>query len=179
DCKLTRTQATALANATGALGASLQPLVFDISSNGSGLSTSVVDGIRALAHYLAMDVQVRVVFDPDANPGFGLTIKAVDTPGDGCSGGVGIEHTNCAPGATPRFEISFNNPLSHPVPLNPNDPNGGYNFRAELIGDNEFIVDRVPIYIVPRDVTHPPAPVPQIVSTGSYWQTVAAPGCVG
>jgi hypothetical protein len=179
DCVATRTQATALANATGALGASLQPLVFDINGDGSGLSSSVVQGISALAHYLEMNVQARVVFDPDANPGFGVSIKAVHVAGDGCSSLVGNEFMQCVPGATPRFEISFTNPLSAPVPRNPNDPNGGYNFRVELIGDDEFIVDRVPVYIIPADVTHPPANVPQVASSGSYWQNISAPGCTG
>jgi hypothetical protein len=176
-CITTRTQATALANATGALGSNLAPLVFDIDGNGSGLSKTVVDGVAALAHYLEMNVFARVVFNPDANPGFGLLVRAVDAPGDGCSGLVGIEHQHCVPGASPRFELEFTNPLGSPIALNPNDPNGGYNFRAELIGDNQFVVDRVPIYIIPRDVNNVPEPIAQVVPQGSYWQDVAAPGC--
>jgi hypothetical protein len=178
DCVETRTQARALANATGALGSTLQPLVFDIDGDGSGLSKTVVDGIGELADYLEMNVSVRVVFEPDANPGFGLTVRAVDAPGDGCSGLLGLEHQRCIPGATPRFELAFDNPLAHPVPTNPNDPNGGYNFRAELIGDQQFIVDRVPIYIVPRDVS-PPPPAPVYAASGAYWQDVSSPGCFG
>jgi hypothetical protein len=176
-CVTTRTQATALANATGALGNNLAPLVFDIDGDGSGLSKTVVDGVAALAHYLEMNVFARVVFDPNPNPGFGLVVRAVDAPGDGCSGLVGIEHQHCAPGASPRFELEFTNPLAHPVPPNPLDPNGGYNFRAELIGDGQFVVDRVPIYIIPRDVNNVPEPVAQVAPQGSYWQDVGAPGC--
>jgi hypothetical protein len=126
-----------------------------------------------------MNVSLRVVFDPDANPGFGVVVRAVDEPGDGCSGLVGLEHQHCVPGASPRFEIAFTNPSSAPVPLNTHDPNGGYNFRAELIGDNQFIVDRVPIYIIPTNVTHAAPPVPQVAPSGSYWQDVASSGCVG
>jgi hypothetical protein len=180
DCITTRTQATALANATGALGSNLAPLVFDIDGDGGGLSKTVVDGVAALAHYLEMNVQARVVFSPDANPGFGLVVKAVDSPTDGCSGIFGTptpyEHQHCVPGASPRFELAFTNPLPG-VPLNPADPNGGYNFRAELIGDNQFVVDKVPIYIIPRIVVTAPPPVPQVVASGSYWQDITAPGC--
>ena len=179
DCVATKNQANALAIATGALGSSLQPLVFPIDGDGTGLSKTVVDGIGELAKYLEMNVTVRVVFEPDANPGFGVTLKAVDEAGDGCSGLIGNEHQRCAPGATPRFELAFNNPMNLPVPLNSKDPNGGYNFRAELIGDQQFVVDKVPIYIIPRDVDQTSQPVPKVTPSGSYWQTVSSPGCTG
>jgi hypothetical protein len=179
DCTYTRQQATVLANATGAIGKSLAPLVFDIDSDGKGLSTSVVNGIAALANYLEMNVSLRIAFDPDANPGFDVVVKAVDAPGDGCSGLVNNEHQHCVPGASPRFEVEFTNPLGSPVPSNPTDANGGYNFRAELIGDQQFVVDKVPIYIVPHDVDHSSMPVAQVAPSGTYWQDIASPGCSG
>jgi hypothetical protein len=179
DCVATRNQAKTLANGTGALGSTLKPLVYDIDGDGGGLSKSVVQGIGQLANYLEMNVSARVVFDPDANPGFAVSVKAVDQPGDGCSGLVGIEHQHCLPGATPRFEIQFNNPVNAPVPLNSKDPNGGYNFRAELIGDSQFIVDKVPIYIIPRDVDNMTKAVPKVATNGSYWQDLTANNCVG
>jgi hypothetical protein len=179
DCTYTRQQATVLANSTGAVGKNLAPLVFDIDSDGKGLSTSVVNGIAALANYLEMNVSLRIAFDPDANPGFDVVVKAVDAPGDGCSGLVNNEHQHCVPGASPRFEVQFTNPKDSPVPLNPKDANGGYNFRAELIGDQQFVVDKVPIYIVPRDVDHSSMPVAQVAPSGTYWQDIASPGCTG
>jgi hypothetical protein len=178
DCVATRLQARALANATGALGTNLQPLVFDIDGDGSGLSKSIVTGIGQLAEYLEMNVSARVVFEPDPNPGFELVVRAVDTPGDGCSGLIGNEHQRCAPGATPRFELAFTNPASNPVRNNSQDPNGGYNFRAELVGDQQFIVDTVPIYIIPHSVS-PPPPSPVYAPSGSYWQDLTATSCVG
>lgn len=179
DCVATRTQATALANASGALGKNLQPLVFDIDSNGAGLSKTVVQGIASLANYLEMNVSLRIVFEPNANPGFNVVVRAIDALGDGCSGLVNNEHQRCVPGASPRFEVSFQNPVSAPIAANPSDPNGGYNFRAELIGDQQFIVDKVPIYIVPRDVNAMPMPVAQVTPSGKYWQDVKSPGCIG
>jgi hypothetical protein len=126
-----------------------------------------------------MDVQVRVMFEPDANPGFGLVIKAIDQPGDGCSGLVGVEHQRCVPGATPRFTLEFSNPKDNPVPLNPRDPLGGYNFRAELIGNDQFIIDQVPIYIIPKDVIDDMGPEPEYHTSGEYFQDSSAPGCTG
>jgi hypothetical protein len=180
DCVETRSQATTLANASNALGPNLEPLVFDIDGDGTGLSDTVVSGIADLAQYLEMDVKVRVLFDPDANPGFGVSVVAIDEAGDGCSGLIGIEHQNCLPGATPRFQIAFTNPLSNPVLPNPNDPMGGYSFRAELIGDDQFIVDQVPIYIIPLDVDGDEGPPePDYYEMGSYEQVTGAGGCRG
>jgi hypothetical protein len=154
------------------------PLVFDIDGDGGGLSKTVVDGVAALAKYLEMDVGLRVVFEPDANPGFVLSVTPVDSAGDGCAGISASDHKQCVPGASPKFNLSFTNPLAHPVPLNPNDPNGGYYFRAELIGNNQFIVDQVPIYIVPKNITHTTLP-PTIMPMGTYWQSIPSPGCDG
>ena len=151
DCNKVRSQAVTLANSTKTLGSNLAPLYFDIKRNGEGLSRAVVDGVASLAQYLEMDVRVIVKFDPDANPGFQVAITAIDEVGDGCSGVVGTEHQNCAPGATPRFNIAFTNPLPG-VPLHPTDPKGGYTFRAQLIGDDQFIVEEVPIYIIPANL---------------------------
>jgi hypothetical protein len=179
DCVHTRAQAVSLANASNALGANLQPLVFDIDSNGTGLSTAVVNAVSQLAKYLEMDVTVRVLFDPDPNPGFIVKVKAIDQAGDGCDGLVGLTHQKCAPGATPRFQISFENPPGAPVALNPNDPKGGYSFRAELIGDNQFIVDKVPIYIIPTPGPMGPPTPTQYYTQGTYWQDTGSPGCKG
>lgn len=182
DCPNATTQYTKLAKATDSLDTNDKELVIPIKGDGTGLSNAVVNAVAELADYLEMNVSVRVVFAPDANPGFGLLVKAVDTgAGDGCDPPVANEHKNCKPGATPRFEISFTNPLATPVPLNSlaNDPNGGYNFRAELIGNNQFIVDQVPIYIIPQNVTQPPPPPPQYYPSGTYTQNLSADGCSG
>src|SRR5262249_37865227 len=100
--------------------------------------------------------------------------------GDGCQGVVGITFQRCAPGAVPRFQITFENPLPpNSVPLNPSDPKGGYNFRAELISDGQFIVDKVPIYIIPMNVQTMGPPAPTYASSGKYWQDTGASGCTG
>ena len=179
DCNTARDQATSIANTSDALGANLAPLVFDISKNGTGLSTAVVDAVSELAQYLEMNVTARVVFEPDTNPGFNVTVHAIDQAGDGCSGLVGVTHQHCIPGASPRFTIDFENPAATPVPLNPNDPQGGYNFRAELIADGQFVVEQVPIYIIPVAAPMMPPPPPMYASQGTYWQDTSSPGCKG
>ena len=180
-CAPTRAQYTALATSTGALGSNDEILEYDIEDDGSGLSTTVVQGVSQLAHYLEMDVSAQVVFEPDANPGFIYEVKAIDAPGDGCSGMANNEHQNCLPGATPKFTVLFTNPKSAPVPLNDEtkDPNGGYNFRVELIGDNKFVVDQVPLYIMPINVTSTNVPEPQVASSGTYSQDLSASSCTG
>lgn len=180
DCKQARAQAITLANASDALGENLQPLVFDIDGDGTGLSRTVVNALAELSNYLEMDVQVRVVFDPNPNPGFIVRVHAIDQVGDGCSGLIGVEHQNCVPGASPRFTIEFENPLAAPVPLHPTDPHGGYHFRAELIGDDQFIIDAIPIYIIPEDVVGDMGPEPpEYYEEGQYWQDATSQGCTG
>jgi hypothetical protein len=180
DCDKTRTQAEALAKASNTLGLNLNPLVFDIDNDGGGLSDSVVGAVSALANYLEMALTVRVLFDPDPNPGFAVTVRAIDEPGDGCNGLVGITHQHCIPGASPRFQIDFKNPASpNSVPLNTHDPKGGYNFRVELIADNQFIVEQIPVYIIPIAAPTVGPPAPQYYPTGSYHQDASAPGCKG
>ncbi|MDH5672854.1 MAG: hypothetical protein OEZ06_11940 [Myxococcales bacterium] len=180
DCDDAHRQAETLANATDAVSAALQPLVVDIDSNGTGIETAIMDQLLLLSGNLDMNISIRVVFEPDANPGFLLALDAIDKPGDGCNGLVGLEHQNCTPGATPSFSVSFTNPLDAPVPLNPNDPLGGYSFRADLIADGQFVIDSIPIYIIPEDVDDStPPPEPLFVPTGTYHQDLQAPGCVG
>jgi hypothetical protein len=180
DCDFAQAQARTLANATDALGPDLSPLVIDIDSNGTGIENAIMTQLTLLSGHLEMDVSARVVFDPDANPGFLVNVEAIDRPGDGCDGLIGLEHQNCRPGATPTFNISFTNPLETPVPPNPDDPGGGYWFRADLIADGKYFVDAVPIYVVPSDVdgSNEP-PEPQLEPTGSYWQDLSSGGCAG
>ena len=177
-CDEIREQSRQMANTTDTLGGNLSPLVFDIDRDGSGLSTNVVDGIVDLSDYLEMDVKVTISWSPDANPGFIATVEAVDAPGDGCSGISGDEHLECRSGAMPQFRVTFENPEDAPVPRNPSDPNGGYNFRALLIGDDSFVMDEVPIYVIPEDV-EPDEGDPIYYSSGTYRQDMDSSGCTG
>ncbi len=178
ECDYAHRQAEDLANATDALGPNLETLVVDIDANGTGIENAIMTELTALSGHLEMDVSARLVFEPDANPGFVVSVQALETPGDNCDPPIGLEFQNCRPGATPHFVINITNPLDHPVQLNPNDPNGGYNFRADLIADRRYFVDAVPIYVIPEDVDGTvPDPEYALESMGEYSQNVTSPGC--
>jgi hypothetical protein len=184
DCDYAHSQAVDLANATDALSESLAPLVVDIEANGTGIETAIMNQLQLLSGHLTMDVSCRVAFDPDANPGFLVTVEAVSQPGDGCEGVIGTEFQDCRPGATPRFIISITNPENAPVPLNPRTlatGGGGYEFRADLIADRRYFVDAVPIYVIPEDVDDDhPDPIPRLEAYGEYWQDLSSEnGCTG
>lgn len=171
ECDDAHTQAIELANATDALAEDFSPLVFDIDANGTGLENAVITALDQLTRHLELDIGVRVAFEPDANPGFGVTVSAVDRVGDGCDGLVGVTHYNCRPDATPTFHLRFTNPYNNPIPLNPNDPKGGYSFRADLIADGKYFVEQVPIYVVPKDLDgSSPGAEGLLYGQGTYWQ---------
>jgi len=179
DCIAARKQATELANGTDTLGSALEPLVFDIDRDGSGLSKTVVEGIASLSEYLEMNVEVQIVFEWDENPAatpFLVSVVAIPDPSDDCVGVIGNVFQSCKPGASPRFQVLFTNPLDNPVLLNPSDPLGGYNFKAQLIGNGQFLIDEVPIYIIPEDVIDDDPDVP-VYEEGQYWQDMQAAGC--
>jgi hypothetical protein len=180
-----RLQAKALATATGAVGkggVATEPLVYDIQSNGDGLSSTLIDGIKQLTQNISMKVSARVIFSPDANPGFTTSpfIETLHTAGDLCDAPVGIVYQNCRPDALPKFRVTFTNPVGAPVPPS-SDPKGGYNFRVEMIGRTSdmpasapwYVLDSVPVYIIPAP------PQANYAPSASYWQDIQGKGCTG
>jgi hypothetical protein len=198
-------QANIISNLTGAKGPPIDgglpdsgtPLRFDISNNGSGMGFAIVDAINKLANNLKMDVALRLVPQPD-NPTAPRTFvfkgRAVDNGiSDRCDGirdsdgdGVFETHTGCIPGSEPRFEMTFTNPpastgqnvLPNPAPLPDGGIKGGYDMRVEVVGDDRFVVDSVPVYILPDDAGIDP-PLQLYNPTGYYYQDVSATGCMG
>ncbi|MFT3927544.1 MAG: hypothetical protein QM778_33740 [Myxococcales bacterium] len=184
-------QGDELARATGALSLDSKPLRFNIKNDGTGMGYAVVQAVNQLAKNIAMDVSVRFVPDPQKPTPpqqFKFTARAINVPGDLCDGPVDTDgdkildtHLKCAPGAVPRFEVTFTNPpvsSGQNVKANPADPKGGYNMRIELIGDAKYVVDKIPVYIIPEDVVPNPPPV-IYQPTGTYYQDVSSSGCVG
>ncbi len=101
----------------------------------------------------------------------------VDTDGDAAN--TPDTHIACTPGAVPRFKITIANPSPpNNVPSNPADPLGGYNLRIDLIGDGQYVVDQIPIYIIPEDVVEEPGEN-RYEPLGTYSQTISAQGCFG
>lgn len=179
-------QSAALSTATGALSKTGTPLTFTIGSNGSGMGSAIIDAVNLLAGNLSMDVGVVLLESPEKPvPSFGFKVHAIDVPGDSCDPPVDTDndpaklpdtHKKCRPGATPRFSVTFENRLSHPVPLNPNDPKGGWNMKLQLIGDGTYNVSEIPVYIIPERVV-PSAAEPLFVESGSYEERITAKGC--
>jgi hypothetical protein len=183
-------QAQTIATTTGATSSTGAALTFNITSNGTGLGSGLIDAINRLSGNLAMDVSTRLVESPDspAPRHFGLTVQAIDMPGDSCGTSIDTDgdpahlpdtHVRCTPGASPRFRITVSNPAAPAnIPPNPSDPNGGYNMRMELIGNNQYVIDSIPVYIIPEAVVPAPA-TPLFAATGSYEQSTEAKGCSG
>jgi hypothetical protein len=182
-------QANTLALATGAVGANGNPLNFTISSDGTGMGAAVIDAVSLLSGNLSMDVGVILKEEPDnPTPNFLFKVEAIDRPGDSCdppidtdgdAEGLPDTHINCRPGATPRYKVTLENrapPFN--VPTNPSDPNGGWNMKLQLIGDGTYIVDQIPVYIIPEDVV-PDPPTEIFETSGTYEQDINALGCVG
>jgi hypothetical protein len=182
-------QSHVLSSATGALDIEGNPLTFSINSNGTGMGAAVIDAVNLLAGNLAMDVGVVLNQTPDRpTPGFGFLVEAVDTPGDLCDTPIDTDadaqhlpdtHVNCRPGAAPRFRVRFTNPEApNQVRNNPDDPQGGYNMRLDLIGDGTYVVDQIPVYILPENVV-PDPPTQLYPASASYEQTLGSAACSG
>lgn len=140
-----RADALGLANSTGTVGASGNPLVFSIPTNGSGLTTAVVDAIDELANATRFDLSAR----PADNPGTAFDETELVTsilaagfgPGD-CSSLVGPSALQCTPGTEVDFVVEFQNGVVEPsaVPQ-------VFNFFIEILLDGAM-QDRVPVRIV-------------------------------
>jgi hypothetical protein len=183
-------QMKAIASATDAVAMDGSPLFYQINQDGSGLGATIVQSVNTLAGNLAMDVGVRFVEAPDspAPKHFRFRAEAIDSPGDLCQPPIDTDgdalhlpdtHVKCTPGAVPLFKITLSNPNPpYNVPTNPNDPKGGWNMRVDLIADGQYVVDSIPIYVIPEDVIAQPGDK-KFEPTGIYQDNVPSTGCVG
>ncbi|HMI90319.1 MAG TPA: hypothetical protein VK509_03095, partial [Polyangiales bacterium] len=200
-CNGTIAQARALAKQTGAVDTDVnsptlnQGITAQINPDGSGIGASLAESVRDLASYLSMDITVSVV----NNPGFVVAIQkctnktfpeqtACTTVSSGCDDTSAVPKNtvkSCRPGAVPKFLVSFTNPAGpSPPPVPPNDPtldpNGGYHFKLQIVGDHQYLLDEVPVYIIPTGNMGPPPPpsgTGTFVPMGSYEQVVFGAGC--
>jgi hypothetical protein len=72
--------------------------------------------------------------------------------------------------------VSFTNPTSAPVPPNPSNPYGGYLFKLQLQGDGKYLLDEIPVFIIPTTKMVPPPPG-SFQTSGVYQQDVDATSC--
>jgi hypothetical protein len=185
-------QAKLLAAATGSVRADGTPIWQKINSNGTGTGTALVTSIAELATHLAMDVTLSAIDGPDPGASrFKIGITPVNSSNcmsphplvDGtgaCSGAPGLYNCstqyNCRPGAAPKFKVTFTNPESAPVPPNPDNSYGGYLFKLQLKGDGKYLLDEIPVFIIPTTKMAPPPPG-TYRTDGVYQQDIDATSC--
>lgn len=151
-CAQGEPDANSLANATGAVNSLGSPYVFPIPNTGTGLSTAVVDAIVDIADFSRLDVSVQVVDDPStAAVDERDFVQAITTSGWGpgsCTGISGSTYTQCLPGTTVGFNITFQNDF-----LPPAATDQVFNFDVNVLGDGTFVLQTVPVRIVvPREL---------------------------
>ncbi len=104
----------AVSYATGSVNAAGVPFIFSIPSNGSGLSTAIVDAVRELADYSRVDVSA-VCIDNPATAGINecdfvsSIIARPWGPRGSCQSRSGARYNGCLPGTDTNFEIAFHN----------------------------------------------------------------------
>jgi hypothetical protein len=193
-CNGAEAQAKNIAQITGVMtdATSGQGLIKRIKDDGTGMGAGLAMAIRDLSNYLAMDISLSVV----DNPGFQIDIQKCTNSSDPVQQAVcsnfttGCNDTSptpknriaaCNPGAQPKFFVNFKNPLDpNAVPPNPSDPNGGYHFKLLIVGNQQYTLEEIPVYIIPTDksVMAPPPPGAGTYQTsGTYEQQVFGSGC--
>jgi cysteine-rich repeat protein len=178
------------------------------SNIGSGLATAVRDLANYLSMDISIgvtenpfDVEVQKCTNP-ADAAQAAVCRSFST---GClDNSLTPKNTvrNCQPGSTPKFLIEFTNPNPengadtntcascatpgqtqqvHGVCPNCSDPNGGYHFKVQLFGDNQYLLEEIPVYIIPTSIADEsmgPAPADgTYVPQGYYEQQMFGGGC--
>ena len=127
------------------------PLVFDARSNGSGLSTTLVDAVNTLVTGIELDtVSIRILDDPNgfvkatiprsARPPAGAPAPTVaDLDGDT----VFDSFVNVTPGTVVTFTVTAYNDS---VPQT--DVDQVFTVRLQVIGDGVTVLDEKPVIIV-------------------------------
>jgi hypothetical protein len=143
----------ALAQATDAVDADGNPFVYQINSNGTGLSEAVVRAISELANYTRLDVTVRVN-DNDATPdvderGFvdsWTTVSTGSPPPEStfrCLTTHATWYEDCLPGTPVQFSVAFRN--DHVAPAMDDQI---FDFTIDVLGDGSFLLDTVNVRVV-------------------------------
>lgn len=153
--------ANALADATSSYSSSGSRYVFSIPTDGSGLSSAVVDAIVDLANYSRMDI-TAVPRDNAATTvderGFVDAITANSYGPGSCISISGGTFVQCTPGTTVNFNVAFRNDFVMPTAM----PQV-FNFTIEVLGDGSYLLATIPVRIVV-----PPAAA--TYGSGSYWR---------
>jgi hypothetical protein len=193
-------QAKTVALTTHAVRQDGTPIWQKIQADGRGTGSGLISGIAEIADYLSLDVSLVAVDGPDPGASkFRIGIAPVNSPScvhphplvDPVTG-VCTPRPNdprgyncntqysCAPGSAPKFTVTFTNPSDAPVPPNPNDAYGGYHFKLQIYGNKKYLLDEVPVYIIPTShmtMGPPSGGSGMYQSTGTYSQDIDAASC--
>lgn len=170
--------AVALANNTRSIVSGGAPAVYNIRSDGSGLSTAVINAVSDLANYSRMDVTAVALDNPAtptvdercfvrspvgapagtvrlSNPAIGESApypsgRCVDPPGS--VSGVPVVARQCLPGTTVNFRAEFANNC---VPSTSTQQ--VFNFDIVVLGNGTYELGRVPVTIVVPASAYPPS----------------------
>jgi len=142
-----------VATSTGAVRADGTPLVFDISADGSGLTTAVVAAVRDLVGGTPQDVDTRTENVPGNPDGFDATrfiLSIVPFEGYTAGGGTGgytskdmTTFYGVIPGTTVEFTIDFHNGVRPPA-----DVAQIFEARIIVVGNGVTDLDARNVYIV-------------------------------
>lgn len=142
-------------------GEQLCPVVFDVETDGSGLSTLIVDAIEQLATLGDLDVSTRsigklegeggeVLPDGTTTADFIKSITPVPPPPDGAIIDGDI-FRSVQPGSTVTFKLDAHNDF---VPHTDRDQL--FTIRIQVLGDRVTVLDtRTVFVIVPREIPQP------------------------
>lgn len=154
-----------LSNATGSVNSSGAPFVFSIASDGTGISSAIVDAVQDLADYSTSNV--TAVVNDNTTTGavderdFVDSIVAVSFPAGRCSG-ISADFTtfeDCLPGTNVVFDATLRNDVVTPTSVIQE-----FNFTISIFADGTFLLDTVPVRIIV------PPEVAIFEPEGEYWR---------
>lgn len=171
-----------LAFATDTVDENDEPLVYQISDTGEGLSGAVVQSISRLSNSSRVSVSLRVrdnLTTPDVDERTFIknisTIVAPIHPGDPepltntrCLDVHDTWYERCTPGTPIRFNLSLRNDTVVPT----SEPQV-FTFEVDMIGDSRYVLKTFKVtVIVPPDRSKFP-------QEGSYWRVIDADEACG
>jgi hypothetical protein len=158
-CLEAETQARALASSTGSLDSSGTAMVYRGNADGSGIATTIVDAVAAIATDTRMDVSANIVGDTA-----GFTWSPVwawwwDGTTGTCTGITADTLTGCTSGTSVHFFAVFHNDVVTAT-LSPQL----FEFSIEIVGDGTTVLATIPVQIIV-----PAVPI-QYPIAGTYWR---------
>ncbi len=181
-------QSKEIARTTDTVTTSGTPIAYWLRRNPTSdtVAYDVADALYQLATEIRMDVSINMVWDSVTPPGYVVNATAVTpTP---CVSAAGSTHRDCSTGDQPDFQVSFLNPALTPVAQStpadfspPTDWHGGWPGRLVVLGDGQFVLQEIPVFLIPPlpSPMGPPMPPPRYSGPAIYYQDISTRECMG